>query len=244
MTTPSAAGPRYALFFVPPAESGLGRLGAAWFGETARPAVPGLADERLAALTEGPARYGFHATLKAPFRLAEGVSEADLRAAAAELAAQLRPVPLPPLVPTLSHRYLLLAPEAEAPTVDRLAARCVEALEPLRARLTTEERARRRPERLSPRERHYLDRYGYPYVFETYRFHLTLAGPFATGAEGEALEAGLAPFAEVLRQPTALTAITLVREDRPGAAFRPLCRLELGTASAHLAAPAPRIETP
>ena len=43
------------------------------------------------ALTTEPRRYGFHATIKAPFRLAEDASPSDLSAALAELADAEKP---------------------------------------------------------------------------------------------------------------------------------------------------------
>ena len=78
----SAAAPRYALSFAPP--GGLWRLGSEWLGRcavTGQPAQPpridALTAEELRTLTAAPRRYGFHATLKAPFRLADGAAVAD-----------------------------------------------------------------------------------------------------------------------------------------------------------------------
>src|SRR5262249_2220033 len=42
--------------------------------------------------------------------------------------------------------------------------------------LTDADRARRNPARLTPRQRDYLERWGYPYVMEEFRFHMTLTG--------------------------------------------------------------------
>jgi hypothetical protein len=56
---------RYALYFAPAPGSAWARFGADWF---ARP------DPRR----ESPRRYGFHATLKAPFRLRSGAQARDL----------------------------------------------------------------------------------------------------------------------------------------------------------------------
>ena len=64
---------RYAIYYLPPAGA-LADFGARWLGWDVRRGaaavqldLPGLRDA-----TEAPRKYGFHGTLKPPFRLAEG----------------------------------------------------------------------------------------------------------------------------------------------------------------------------
>ena len=77
--------PRYALYFAPAAGSAWDRFGASWLGRSAhtgvslaQPEIRGLDAARFRALTGAPRRYGFHATLKPPFRLAAGCTPDDL----------------------------------------------------------------------------------------------------------------------------------------------------------------------
>src|SRR5271163_3354025 len=88
-------GPRYALYFAPRPETALAQFGARWLGwdvERGRAVdaveTAGLPTELHAAVTADPCRYGFHATLKAPFRLAEGATESDLIGVGAAFAAE------------------------------------------------------------------------------------------------------------------------------------------------------------
>lgn len=193
---------RYAVYYAPPRESELGRFGAAWLGWDAEAARmvdrPSLSDLpcRVEDLTDGPARYGFHATLKAPFRLAHGRSAEDLGQAVAALAASEPPFSLPPLTVSSLGNFLALVPTELCPRLLVLAARCVVDLDVFRAPLAPEERSRR-VEGLGEREGALLDRWGYPFVMEAFRFHLTLTGQLdsaARDASRAALSRALAPM--------------------------------------------------
>ena len=79
---------RYALYLAPPADSELWRFGSRVIGRDAASgvdisgfALEGWSAPDWRAATQEPRRYGFHATLKAPFRLAEACDEAALRGA-------------------------------------------------------------------------------------------------------------------------------------------------------------------
>ena len=71
---------RYALYFSPVTNSPLASFGAVSLGRTAttpRPdnvGSPHPDKARWLSLTQSPAHYGFHATLKAPFELRPGTS--------------------------------------------------------------------------------------------------------------------------------------------------------------------------
>ncbi|TKA95193.1 DUF1045 domain-containing protein, partial [Cereibacter changlensis] len=86
--------------------------------------------------------------------------------------------------------------------------------------------ARRRPERLSPRQRGYLADWGYPYVMEEFRFHLTLTGDLPE-AEAAQVEAVLAPvLAPLLPRPFRIGSLCLFGEAADGR-FRLLERVAL-----------------
>lgn len=214
---------RYALYFTPPAGSALAVFGDAVLGD-GRLFESDARNAALAAVTAEPRLYGFHATLKAPMRLADGASEADLLATTEALAAHRGAVPIGRLRVTAIGGFIALTPEAPAPALDLFAAECVAGLDPLRAPLSEAERAKRSPEKLPARERALLDRWGYPYVFEAFRFHMTLTGSLAPDVQA----AWLADLTRAY-DPTpvlALDAVTLLRQDGT-APFRILRRIPL-----------------
>ena len=167
---------RFAVYYAPRPGAFAARANA-WLGwdpatgqTLGPPDVQGIPDP--AEITADPRRYGFHGTIRAPFRLAEGVTPDTAAATVATLAARLAPVTCNGLRLENLHGFLALTPEGcEAALLD-LGASVVEGTEALRAPLTGTEIARRRPETLSPRQRDLLHRWGYPFVMEDFRFHL------------------------------------------------------------------------
>ncbi|MDH3032541.1 DUF1045 domain-containing protein [Methylobacterium fujisawaense] len=221
---------RYALYCLPAPGSRLEAFGRSVLGTdpvsgAAVPHPEGLSD--LAAVTAGARIYGFHATLKAPLRLAAGTTEADLVAATRDLAAAHPPVAVGPLRVAALGPFLALVPEAPPPELGLFAAECVAALDPFRAPLTEAERAKRRPERLDPRGRALLARWGYPYVFEAFRFHMTLTDALPE-AEREAWHRRLSEaYAAAGPEPLVIDAVCLLTQDGSGP-FRLLARLPFG----------------
>lgn len=222
--------PRYAIYALAEPGSALEAFGRAVLGfdNVTGEAVPhpeGLTD--LAAVTVAPRVYGFHATLKAPMRLAAGRTEADLLGEVERLAAAHPPVAVGALTVAALGRFLALVPVAPPPTLGLLAAECVAALDPLRAPLNEAEIAKRRPERLNPRGRALLDRWGYPHVFEDFRFHMTLTDALQDGA----LEGWRTRLAKAFGQsgagPLTIESLGLLRQDA-GAPFRLIARIPFG----------------
>ncbi|SNX70476.1 putative phosphonate metabolism protein [Cereibacter ovatus] len=222
---------RYAIYWTP--EPGpLARFGAAWLGwdpTTAQPVEhPPLADlpRDIALLTQAPRKYGLHGTLKAPFRLADGLDVTDLHAAVVALCPYLAPVTLPGLRLGRIGSFLALVPAGEDAALSELAAEVVRALDGFRAPLTAAEHTRRRPDRLTPRQRGYLADWGYPYVFDDFNFHLTLTGELPE-AELAQVATVLAPVMDPLvSQPIRVASLCLFGETTDGR-FRMLERLPL-----------------
>ncbi|WP_102108345.1 DUF1045 domain-containing protein [Oceaniglobus roseus] len=210
---------RYAIFYTPP-PGPAAEFGAAWLGwdsatgrRVAHPEIPGL---DVAALTEVPRRYGFHGTLKAPFRLAEGAREAELVEAVARFAEAHAAVTLDGLAVGHGHRFVAMRPVGDTGALNRLEAAIVRAFDPFRAPLGEADIARRRRAGLSERQDRQMLEWGYPYVFDDFHFHLTLSGPVEEG-EGRHIVAALEPrLPETLRGPFTLDAITLMGEDAEG----------------------------
>jgi putative phosphonate metabolism protein len=225
---------RFAIYAAPPRGSALARWGTAWLGRDAEsgaasapPALPGWSAADIARLTEAPRRYGLHATLKPPFRLVAGSDKAEL-VAAVERLATAHPAP-PPTHLSLAALGGFLALVANRGTAElrALADACVARLDRFRAPPDAAELARRQSARLSPREQEHLVRWGYPYVFDTFRFHITLTGPLPP-AERDAVHQALIPLLQrVLAEPLRLADIALFVQDDAGP-FRlarrfPLC---------------------
>ncbi|MFW2544834.1 DUF1045 domain-containing protein [Primorskyibacter sp. 2E107] len=168
---------RYAVYFMP-RPGGLASFGAHWLGWDAQAgcdiAKLGVAD--IGSLTEAPHKYGFHGTLKPPFRLAEGCDVAGLDAAMAALAGRTEPAQAEGLALTRLGRFFALTPVGDVSGISRVAAACVTELDAFRAPASAEELARRRKAHLSDRQDALLTAWGYPYVLDQFRFHLTLTG--------------------------------------------------------------------
>jgi len=225
--------PRYAIYFVPRADSALYRLGRSLLGydcyagtEVEHPRGAGLPDD-WADLTAEPRRYGFHATLKAPFRLAAGCDEAAVLGAMREFARMEREVPaIQPAVRTIGPFIAVLPRHADA-ALDRLAADCVVHFDRFRAAPSPEERARRLASPLNERQRANVDRWGYPYVFEDFRFHMTLTGPIREERRMEIVNVLADLFARAEGANVRIDRISLLRQSGVMSRFRVVRDLEL-----------------
>lgn len=179
----SRPAPRYALYYAPAADSALWRFGSTTLGydavtgaDVAFAIPPGCDGLDWSQATAEPRRYGFHATLKAPFELADGRSEGALRAFARNYVAGRPPVRLAGLAVNALGRFVALTPAEPSDELQRLAFDIVQAFEPFRAPLSQADLARRLQSPLTPAHRAYLEAYGYPYVGDAFRFHMTLTG--------------------------------------------------------------------
>ena len=174
---------RCAVYFVPEVHSDWWEAGSQWLGRCAAsgasyapPEIPGLDPAQWQALTADPRRYGWHATLKAPFTLASGQSLAALRSAMQALASQWPAFDLPPLRVSDHGGFLALRPVSGLAALNATAAACVQELHPLAQPLSDAELARRRLAPLTPEQDRLLVAWGYPWVFQHFQFHLSLSG--------------------------------------------------------------------
>ena len=219
--------PRYAIYYTPIAGSALDRFGArligydAWTGKDiafADGIVETVPDWRE--LTHDARKYGFHATLKAPFGLADDQDEDRLLAACATFAATPRVQPRIRLVVNSISGFIAVIPGDPAPELQQLAAGCVEAFEPFRAPMTPEDRARRKPERMTERQVAYLDRWGYPYVMEEFRFHMTLTCRLDADKRTSILAMLRHRFGELALDRLTIDRIALFKQDDASSRFR------------------------
>lgn len=226
---------RYAIYFSPAKHSAWWTFGAHWLGRDEhdnsalpQPEAAGIAPAELQAITAEPRRYGFHATLKAPFHLSAGHTEADLVARLGRLAQTLVPVALGPLqLATLGH-FVALVPEAAPAGLHTLAASCVTELDDLRAPLSELDLARRRSAALNARESELLALHGYPHVLERFRFHMTLTGPVDAAMTQRVTQALAAEPARLnALAPLSLDRLCLFIEQYPGAPFQRVIDIRL-----------------
>lgn len=220
---------RLALYWAPAYDDPLHRLGSTWLGRDAesgapmrQPELPGL---DIAALTADPRGYGLHATLKPPFRLA--VSWVEAVAAAEALAARTAPIMLPPLAVADLDGFLALRETEPCPALHALADACVEALDACRAPPGEAELARRRRHGLTPRQDELLTRFGYPHVFEEWRFHVTLTRRLTAAEKAVVLPAVTGFLGEAPALPRRVTELTLFTQAKAGAPFLIAERLPL-----------------
>lgn len=231
--------PRYAIYYVPAPESGLHRFGAYLLGydafsgeDLAFPdgmlhAVPDWRD-----LTSDPRKYGFHATLKAPMSLAPGKTEVQLLAACAAFAATPRPIPvIRPVVGSIEG-FIAVIPADPAPQLIRLAANCLGEFDSFRAPLSQSDRVRRNPSQLTPTQREHLDRWGYPYVMDDFRFHMTLTGRLDAGRREPLLKMLAERFAALELPTLPIDRIAVFRQENAASRFRVVDHWELRTRAA------------
>jgi putative phosphonate metabolism protein len=209
---------RYAVYYTPP-PGAFADFGAGWLGwDAVRGArVPRtLAVDGAEEITATPRRYGFHATLKAPFRLAEGRSAGELREALGALAAATPPLRGARLHLERLGPFLALVPATDHAAFSRLGDAMVRELDAFRLPPSEAEVARRRAAGLTPAQDGHLLRWGYPYVFEEFRFHMTLSGKLDADTAAR-VETALAPvLAEVVPDPFGIAEVTLAGEDEDG----------------------------
>jgi putative phosphonate metabolism protein len=218
--------PRYAIYYAPARGSELDRFGASLLGydpwnggDVAFPAEISAANPDWHELTSDARKYGFHATLKAPFGLREGRSEHELISACATFAAAPRSIPVIKPVVNVISGFIAVVPDQLSPSLQEFAADCVRAFEPFRAALTPEDRARRKPEKLTERQVVYLDQWGYPYVMDEFRFHMTLTERLDSERSARVLTLLRERFATVGLKVLPIDRIALFRQNSAGSRF-------------------------
>jgi putative phosphonate metabolism protein len=233
MTTSAEA--RYAIYFVPTAQQSLYQFGRSIIGYdcyTGRDVglLDGLEQEfaNWREITDEPRRYGFHATLKAPFRLLPSASEAALTDAFDKFAKLGHPVaPIEPEIAALGD-FIAIVPGRPTPALDALANQCTTTFDTFRAPMTAKERARRTASYLSPSQMQNLDRWGYPFVFEDFRFHMTLTGPLPEAARDDIIGVLRRAFDRMCgKGEIAVDRLALMKQPDEQARFRVLGHAEL-----------------
>ncbi len=233
---------RYAIYFTPPIHDPVSIAAASWFGRNVysgeaveRPSDIGLSSQELAFYTAVPRRYGFHATLKAPFHLHPDMTEAALLKTLMQFAGSVTPFEMPRMEIARLGDFYGLAPVCPSDAMQLLAASVVQMFDEFRAPLSEAEIERRNPDGLTAPQFANLYRWGYPYVMDEFRFHMMLTGP-RSERNAPALEAALRNvFEPLLCAPMRIASLALFIEPEPGAPLRVHSQHPLGKISAHRA---------
>jgi putative phosphonate metabolism protein len=226
---------RYAIYLAPEPGSAWWKAGSSWLGRDAatgdilsQPLIAGVSMSKQQSLTAAPRRYGWHATLKAPFALADDADFVMLQGRLGAMSRERQPFPITLRVALLDD-FLALIPEGDTREIDALARVCVSHLHALAAPLSPAELARRRASDLTPEQDTLLQRWGYPYVMDHFRLHFSLSGslrnvdPDTIEALRDAAEQWFAPL-----PPLRVDALSLFVEPVKGADFLFTERMELG----------------
>lgn len=231
---------RYALYFAPEQNSPWWQAGCHWLGRdpasaTAlpQPALSNVTAAEFHQLTSDARRYGFHATLKAPFRLAEGCTHTQLDAALRDFCQRQHSLTIPAPRVEWMGSFLALRPHGDVSAIHRLAMDCVSNFDHFRAPLSAADIARRQRHPLSDRQMQLLQRWGYPYTEEEFRFHMTLTDALHQSAHADQAEA-ICQAAQnffTIDAPLQLNGLALFTENTPGAPFQLAQRYAFGAAN-------------
>ncbi|SIQ19960.1 Protein of unknown function [Rhizobium sp. RU35A] len=217
---------RYAINYTPSAGDPLTLAAAQWLGRNPfsgeamePPATRDLGLHEIAFNTAVPRRYGFHGTLKPPFRLADGIAESLLLRNLMHFAGQHERVRLPQLeVVRLGNRFAL-GPCEHSEALHLLAGAVVQHFDAFRAPLTEAELERADPGHLSAAQFANLYRFGHPHVMDEFRFHMTLTGPLGPQEIGRFEKVLRRHFEPFLERPLEIANLALFVENEPGAPF-------------------------
>lgn len=218
---------RYAIYYAPAEDSLLWKLGSAWLGRDAktgtlleRPNINSQMRLRADEITSAPAHYGFHATLKPPFVLKAGRTAEELRESVSTFAASRRSFPIPSLMVANLGPFIAVLLSEPSPAFQGLADDSVRALDGFRAPPSEEELNGRRKAGLSSRQDELLRHWGYPYVFDQWRFHMTLTGPLEQNERHYVQDALGNLLQPALNEPVRIDSICLFRQEHRARPFQ------------------------
>jgi hypothetical protein len=202
---------RFAIYYAPAQDSSLWRKAEAW-----------LAQPDIQEIAVSARRYGFHATIKAPMALADGVDREQLVALLRRFAEAEPVVELSDFAPRLIDGFLAFTTEPQPVALTDFASNVVNFFEPARAPLSADDMRRRLKAQLTPRQVALVEQYGYPYVLEQFQFHMTLTDRLPVEKRDELQRRAVDWFAEVLAKPVMLDRLVLFHEAAAGEPFRRL----------------------
>ncbi len=223
---------RYAIYYVPHYETELAEFGKSWFGydlsegETDR-ALHGLDMEFARQVTQKPARYGIHATLKAPFYLEENSSLEQLLEKTDRFAKKRQRFTLGKLKIGWHGNTMVLVESEKNLQVNQFASQCVLKFEDFRAPLTMKERTRRLEQNLNMHQRLMLEELGYPFVLSEFQFHITLTKNMTEEEKRTVVPALQPELDKILQTPCEIDGIAVVGDPGNNQPFQMIEYFEL-----------------
>ncbi len=223
---------RFAIYYVPAPNSKLAEFSQVWFGshniEDTDVRIFGLDKNLVAHITDQPARYGLHATLKAPFYMAEGFTLKQLLQQAKRFAGNRKAFSLGKLKQSWIGNTMILVPENNGHQVNQFASQCVLGFEDFRAPLSMKERTRRMETgNLNLHQRLMLEELGYPYVLSEFKFHITLTHSLSEENKGIVLPKLSPVLDHVCEEPCLIDGIAIVGDPGQGKPFEVIKRFSL-----------------
>ena len=172
---------RYAIYYVPSENSELDLFGKCWLGwdpykgvETTKSDLSKLPSfKKFSSLVLTPKQYGFHGTIKAPFKLKNEYTYNDLENKVREISKQIHSFYFDQLIIKKLGNFIGLIPTNNL-KINAVSNKFVEELDYLRDELSESEIKKRKPHKLTSNQKQMLFKWGYPYVFDEFKFHLTL----------------------------------------------------------------------
>lgn len=225
--------PRYAIYYTPAETDPLHIRAAKWLGRDAfvckaldQSPLNGFDADEIDRMTKGPRHYGFHATMKAPFELAEGKTQADLlshleRFASGQGAFRVE------ISPQSLGEFLAFRLNHPSHDMTKLHTACVTQFDSFRAPLSEADIARRRRAKLSPEQDARMLEWGYPFIFDDFRWHMTLSNRIKSDmTRSKALEGLKALFYDTYQEPHLVDGIAVFFQRDRDAPFHVLKRAQ------------------
>ena len=217
---------RFAIYFAPEIDSNLHSIGSQWLGRDSssgksikQPNIKGISSSYLYSVTKTPRRYGFHATLKAPFRLNKEFTFKDLCSQIQQLSTLSKTFSINLKVRKLRN-FIALVMDPNEQKMQNLASKLVRNLDQFRAPLHQEEIDKRRMSTLTASEDENLLNWGYPYVYNDFCFHITLTEKIQCRSDRESMvSAASSHFSESLKNTIKVSSVSLFVQESSEADF-------------------------
>ncbi|MEO1322116.1 MAG: DUF1045 domain-containing protein [Pseudomonadota bacterium] len=222
---------RYAIYYTPAKDHPICLLGSEWLGRSAftgdkirRREFDDINDDDIDRLTSSPSHYGFHATMKAPFELHADRTEAELVKHLHSFARKQPVFDVNLSVKTLGQ-FLALRLTSNFEAMRQLHEACVKDFDHFRAELSPDDIERRRRANLSPEQDARMLEWGYPYIFDDFRWHMTLSSRIVSESTRERLHGLLQDyFRPALMSPLRVDGIAVYRQVDRRAPFNIIAR--------------------
>lgn len=233
----STSVPRYAIYYTPQPGTPLEQFGKAWLSRTngaaaAKITTSRIDPARISAITESSRRYGLHGTLKPPFELNPATTLDALLGAARVFARSIAPVEIPALELAEIGKFIALTPVSQSAALEKLSAACVRAFEAFRMPLSDQQMNSYKLNKLTVHQEQMLEHWGYPYVMEEFRFHISLTDRIDDDQERQAVMENLQTLAApILGQPNKITDITIFSQAARDEPMAEITRIPFGLRS-------------